>query len=103
MTLTTLYIDRKCRIPDLICRRSTPKTNEGLLPLLLNFILESLEELDRIDYSFFDLSHTETVQSLCIDLLVIDIRAAIALAGSCLHEIQREAVECTSINPNDSG
>ncbi|GAQ00169.1 hypothetical protein NIES2104_67340 [Leptolyngbya sp. NIES-2104] len=40
---------------------------------------------------------------MCIDLLVIDIRAAIVLAGSCLHEIRREAVECTSIDIDDSG
>lgn len=98
MTMTTLYIDRKCRIPDLLCRSSTPKTHEGLFPLLLNFILESLEELDRIDYCFFDLSHTETIQSLCLDLLLIDIKAAIVLAGGCLHGIRNVEAEQTQIN-----
>lgn len=92
MAMSTLYIDRKCRIADLLCRRSTPTTHDGLLPLLLSFILESLEELDRIDYSFFDLSHIETIESLDLDLLLIDLKAAIVLATGCLHGIRTETV-----------
>ncbi len=79
--------ERKRQLGDLICRRSTPITCEELLPPLLTFLLETFEELERLDRCF-DLSHKETYELLNLDSLIRDIRLAVSLSARCLSQIR---------------
>ncbi len=58
---------------DLVCDQTNPITCGELLPPLLNFALDALNELEQIDRCF-DLSHQETVDSVRLDSLLKDIK-----------------------------
>lgn len=78
---------RKRALGDLICNRSSPITCDEFLPPLLSFALDTLNEIEQLDRCF-DLSHTETLDSSGVDVLIKDIRLAFSLAIRCLHQIR---------------
>lgn len=78
---------RKRQLGDFVCNRTSPITCNQLLPPLLNFALDSLNELEQLDHCF-DLSHSATLDSSGVDVLIRDIRLAFSLAIRCLHQIR---------------
>lgn len=87
MSMLFSHEARKRQLGDLICKRTSPITCDELLPPLLNFALDGLNELEQLDRCF-DLSHSETLDSSGVDVLIRDIRLAFSLAIRCLHQIR---------------
>jgi ABC-type transporter Mla MlaB component len=87
MSMLFSHEARKRQLGDLLCNRTSPITCDELLPPLLNFALDTLNELEKIDCCF-DLSHSETLDSSGVDVLIRDIRLAFSLAIRCLHQIR---------------
>ncbi len=87
MSMLFSHEARKRQLGDLICNRTSPITCDELLPPLLNFALNTFDDLEKLDRCF-NLSHAETLDLSGVDVLIKDIRLAFSLAIRCLQQIR---------------